>query len=549
MKRTKLSIMMQLIVLIKPMLLIMTLAIVLGVLGFICANFIPILGSILIGDLLQGNNTIQPILILLAIISIARGILRYGEQTCNHYIAFKLLAMIRDKVFTVLRKLAPAKLEGKEKGQLITIITNDIELLEVFYAHTISPICIAIIMSIIMTIFIGGYSVELGIIALIGYISVGVIIPLIVSSKVGKDASEIRQEVGNISSFFLDNIRGVQENIQYKQGYVKLDEIDRMTDEMSLKEKQLKRMSGKTTMWINNTIFGFGFVMFIVSSMMYLKGAVPFEVILVSTVSMISSFGPVVALGNLGHGLSQTLAAGDRVLNLLDEKPVVNDVENEKNIAFANISVNSVSFGYQETPILENINLPIENNKILGIVGKSGSGKSTLLKLLMRFWDVQQGNIEIANEDIRNINTKDLRNHQSYVTQETILFKDTIENNIKVAKLDATNEEVVDACKKAAIHDMIMSLPQGYKTQVGELGDTLSGGEKQRIGVARSFLHDAPFMFLDEPTSNLDSLNEAVLLKSIYEQRENKTIVLVSHRESTMKIVDQLITLDSGRVS
>ncbi|MEG0177543.1 amino acid ABC transporter ATP-binding/permease protein [Anaerorhabdus sp.] len=549
MKKSKINIMIRLIVLVKPMILIMLLAIVLGVLGFLCANFIPILGSIAISDIIMNKNSLMQIIIIIGIIAVARGVLRYGEQTCNHYIAFKLLAILRDKIFTVLRKLAPAKLDGKEKGQLINIITSDIELLEVFYAHTISPICIAVIMSIIMTVFIGSYSFILGVIALTGYIVVGLVIPFIISKKTSDSATMIRKEVAQIGSYFLDNIRGISENIQYNQGDIKLNEINQATEIMSSKEKQLKRMSGMTTMWINNVIFGFGILMFVVSSMLYMEQIVEFKAVLISTVSMISSFGPVVALGNLGHGLSQTLASGERVLSLLDEKPIIEEVINKKNVEFANASLNNVTFKYLDTEILSDYSLNIPKNQIVGIVGKSGAGKSTLLKLLMRFWDVQEGVVSISNDDIRNINTKSLRDNQSYVTQETILFKDTIENNIKIANKNASKEDVVEACKKASIHDFIEGLPQGYKTQVGELGETLSGGERQRIGMARAFLHDAPFILLDEPTSNLDSLNEAVLLKSIYEQKDDKTIVLVSHRESTMKIADSVLAVSNGRIS
>lgn len=549
MKKSKINIMVRLIVLVKPMILIMLLAIVLGVLGFLCANFIPILGSVAVSDIIMNKNSLIQIIIIIGIIAVSRGVLRYGEQTCNHYIAFKLLAILRDKIFTVLRKLAPAKLDGKEKGQLINIITSDIELLEVFYAHTISPICIAVIMSIIMTVFIGSYSFILGVIALTGYIVVGLVIPFIISKKTSDSATMIRKEVAQIGSYFLDNIRGISENIQYNQGDIKLNEINQATEIMSSKEKQLKRMSGMTTMWINNVIFGFGILMFVVSSMLYMEQIVEFKGVLISTVSMISSFGPVVALGNLGHGLSQTLASGERVLSLLDEKPIIEEVINKKNVEFANASLNNVTFKYLDTEILSDYSLNIPKNQIVGIVGKSGAGKSTLLKLLMRFWDVQEGVVSISNDDIRNINTKSLRDNQSYVTQETILFKDTIENNIKIANKNASKEDVVEACKKASIHDFIEGLPQGYKTQVGELGETLSGGERQRIGMARAFLHDAPFILLDEPTSNLDSLNEAVLLKSIYEQKNDKTIVLVSHRESTMKIADRVLVVSNGRIS
>lgn len=291
--------------------------------------------------------------------------------------------------------------------------------------------------------------------------------------------------------------------------------------------------------------FGMLFLMY----HLYQAGNVTFDAMLLATIAMMGSFGPVTALSSLSNNLNQTLASGERVLSLLEEEPMVEESEGEADISFEGASVEDVTFAYDEEVILKDCNINMKQGKVIGICGKSGCGKSTLLKLLMRFWDVNKGNIKISEENVKEIPTKTLRNTQSYVTQETELFHDSIANNIAIGKQGAAREEIIKAAQKASIYDMIMSLPNGYDTEVGELGDTLSGGEKQRIGIARAFLHDSPMLLLDEPTSNLDSLNEGIILKSLKEESKGRTAVLVSHRESTMGIADDVYHMDAGRVS
>ena len=291
------------------------------------------------------------------------------------------------------------------------------------------------------------------------------------------------------------------------------------------------------------------FGMFFLMYHLYQTGNVTFDVMLLATIAMMGSFGPVTALSSLSNNLNQTLASGERVLSLLEEEPMVEESEGEADISFEGASVEDVTFAYDEEVILKDCNINMKQGKVIGICGKSGCGKSTLLKLLMRFWDVNKGNIKISEENVKEIPTKTLRNTQSYVTQETELFHDSIANNVAIGKPGAAREEIIKAAQKASIHDMIMSLPNGYDTEVGELGDTLSGGEKQRIGIARAFLHDSPMLLLDEPTSNLDSLNEGIILKSLKEESKGRTAVLVSHRESTMGIADDVYHMDAGRVS
>lgn len=551
MNRSGIKVMGKLIGLVKPLLHIMILAIFMGVLGFLCSIFITILGGMGLVNILGINTSLslKTIFLVVTIFAVLRGILRYLEQASNHYIAFKILALIRNKVFTSLRKLAPAKLEGKDKGNLISIITSDIELLEVFYAHTISPIIIAFLTSLIMVIFIGKYNIVLGVIALFGYITVGVIIP-IVSYKKGEDVGkDYRNNFGEMNSFFLDSLRGIRESIQYNATKKRLEDINNLTEKLDEKQKKLKDYEGSIKAVTDGTILTFSLLMLFVSIYLNSKNIINFEGVLISTISMMSSFGPVTALSNLANNLFHTLASGNRVLDILEEEPVVYEIINKKDIFFEGLKCENVNFSYDKEEILKDVSLDIPKNKIVGIQGKSGSGKSTLLKLLMRFWDVNGGEIKISNENIKNINTSSLRDMESYVTQSTYLFNDTIKNNIKIAKENATMEEIIEASKKASLHEFIEKLPKGYETNVGELGDSLSGGEKQRIGIARAFLHNGPLILLDEPTSNLDSLNEGIILKSLKEECKDKTVVLVSHRKSTMNITDILYKMKEGRFS
>lgn len=549
-KRSNFAVMKNLIHLVKPLTDYMILAILMGLLGHLCASFITIFGAFGILQVLgMWKGSLGFLFIGVAVFAVLRGILRYAEQSCNHFIAFKLLALIRDEVFQSLRKLTPAKLEGKDKGNLITVITSDIELLEVFYAHTISPTAIAVLYTILLCLFIGQFHVILGILALLAYLAVGVLIPLAVSKAGGDDGMRFRTKSGELGSFVLDSLRGLSEILQYGQGQERMRQMNHRTDELSKEEERMKRTTGRNMAITGMTILISDLLMLFVSSMLYQRGTLGFDGVLISTVALMSSFGPVTTLANLGSTLQNTFAAGNRVLDILEEEPMVKEINGQKEVAFHGAKAEHVTFSYGQETILKDVSADIKENSVVGIIGKSGSGKSTLLKLLMRFWDVQEGSVSISGTGVNQINTSNLRDMESFVTQETCLFHDSVAANLRIAKLDATQEELEVACKKASIHEFIKKLPQGYETQVGELGDTLSGGERQRLGLARAFLHDAPFMLLDEPTSNLDSLNEAVILKSLEEERNGKTVVLVSHRESTMQIADVVYSIERGRMS
>ena len=563
--------MLQLIGLIRPLLHIMLLAIILGTAGYLCAIFLTILAGQTIlrgladgglgmtlpvslsGNLFLGGLSVKGIFILMAVIAVLRGVLHYAEQYCNHFIAFKLLAIIRHKVFAALRKLCPAKLEGRDKGNLISIITTDIELLEVFYAHTISPIAIAVLTSLVMVIFIGGYHPAAGVFALAAYLVVGVVIPLWNGRRGGDSGMQFRTGFGELNSFVLDSLRGLDETIQYQQGAKRAAEMQTRSDGLAGMQKKLSKMEGSQRSVTNLVILLASFGMLFLTLRLYGQGSIGYDGVLTCTIAMMGSFGPVVALSSLSNNLNQTLASGERVLSILEEKPQVEEVpgewKSEGGWTFSGADAEHVTFAYEDETILDDYSLEIPAGKILGIHGASGSGKSTLLKLLMRFWDVNSGTLHVDGEDVRKIPTKHLRDMESYVTQETHLFHDSIANNIAIGKPGATREEIMEAARKASIHDFIMRLPKGYDTEVGELGDTLSGGEKQRIGIARAFLHDSPFLLMDEPTSNLDSLNEGIILKSLRESAEEKTVVLVSHRKSTMNVADVVFEMKEGRIS
>ena len=534
-KRSPFEIVRRLIVLVKPMLPIMLAAIAMGVAGHFCATFITIFGGfglLTAAGLESPVASVGTVFVCILVFALLRGVLRYAEQASNHFIAFKLLALIRDKVFGALRRLTPAKLEGRDRGDLISLITADIEQLEVFYAHTISPVCIAVICVIGMTCFTASYHILPALVLLAGYLLVGVAMPIWSAKRGDKAAREYRQTLADTNSYVLESLRGLRDTLQYQNTNVRAEGITAHSEALGEKQKAMKYREGVTVGATNTLILLTVLAVLGVSVSLYRSGAMTEGGVLICTLAALSSFGPVVALANLGASLTQVFASADRVLDLLDEEPVTADVTDGSDTAFAGAEAKQVSFAYAAEEVLHDLSLTIPEKKIVGITGRSGSGS-----------------IRFGEEDIRRVNTAALRAQESLVTQETELFDDTIENNIKIAKHDATRAEVEAACKKAALDGFIQKLPKGYDTPVGELGGALSGGERQRIGVARAFLHDAPFLLLDEPTSNLDSLNEGVILKAVRDECREKTVLLVSHRKSTMAVADVSFSVESGRLS
>lgn len=552
MRKNGFVVMGHLLKLVTPLAHIMAFTITMGTLGFLAAIFIMVLGAMGLVNLLNFDThlSFSGILTALIILAVARGALRYLEQMSGHYIAFKLLALLRDKVFSSLRRLAFVKLQDKQAGQLVSLVTNDIELLEVFYAHTIAPIMIAFFTSAILLLVFGHLSGWFVIVALAAYLTVGVILPIITTKLAREDGRRYRELVGEMNDFFLDSVRGMKEIQLFGYAQQRLDEIQQRSQKIDTAFERIKDQEAKVRVYTEVAVSAFNIIMLFTGLILFNLDKIDFSAFLIGVILLMSSYGPVIALSNLSSNLLQTLASGERVLSLLAEEPELKDVESAVDLKeVSRIDVENVNFAYGEEQILSDVSLAVKKGEILGIHGRSGSGKSTLLKLLMRFYDPKSGSIKINGETLPNINTRSLRDNMAYITQQTYIFNETIEENIRLARRDATLEEIMEAAKKASIHDFILSLPQGYQTKMTELGGNLSDGEKQRIGIARAFLHNAPIILLDEPTSNLDSLNEAMILKSLLNVKAEKLIILVSHRQSTMAICDQVIGIENGRMS
>mgnify|MGYP000572470209 FL=1 len=552
MRKNGFVVMGHLLKLVTPLAHIMAFTITMGTLGFLAAIFIMVLGAMGLVNLLNFDThlSFSGILTALIVLAVARGALRYLEQMSGHYIAFKLLALLRDKVFSSLRRLAFVKLQDKQAGQLVSLVTNDIELLEVFYAHTIAPIMIAFFTSAILLLVFGHLSGWFVVVALAAYLTVGVILPIITTKLAREDGRRYRELVGEMNDFFLDSVRGMKEIQLFGYAKQRLDEIQQRSQKIDTAFERIKDQEAKVRVYTEVAVSAFNIIMLFTGLILFSLDKIDFSAFLIGVILLMSSYGPVIALSNLSSNLLQTLASGERVLSLLAEEPELKDVESAVDLKdVSRIDVENVSFAYGEEQILSDVSLSVKKGEILGIHGRSGSGKSTLLKLLMRFYDPKSGSIKINGETLPNINTRSLRDNMAYITQQTYIFNETIEENIRLARRDATLDEIMEAAKKASIHDFILSLPEGYQTKMTELGGNLSDGEKQRIGIARAFLHNAPIILLDEPTSNLDSLNEAMILKSLLNVKAEKLIILVSHRQSTMAICDQVIGIENGRMS
>ncbi len=542
----------RLILLLGSLAYIMLLAVLNGSLGFLCAMGMTLFGAVGVAKALGEAITLSYgwIIVLAIGCGLLRGILRFLEQYSNHYIAFRLLAVLRDKIFGALRLLCPAKLESKQKGAIIAMITSDIETLEVFYAHTISPVCIAILVSSLVLLFVGIVSSwYLALVGLLGFVIIGIVVPLLSSSRLKDSGVRYREEFALFNGYFLDSIKGIRDIVLHNAGAARQAEVNLRSDRLLAESKRMKRdisrAGAAVEMWVSLCILA----ALSVGILLVVNGQLSGGRMVIGLAAVFGSFGPVIAISALPGNLTQTFAAGNRVLELLAEKPAVTPVENGENITYDRLDVTNLSFSYEEeAQTLREVCMQAKKGEIIGIVGPSGCGKSTLLKLLLRFWQKDGGEISYNGVDIDRVNTGSLLDNVTMVSQTTYLFDETIEENLRIAKPDAAQEELEAACKRASIHDFILSLSEGYQTPVGTLGDNLSAGERQRIGLARALLRGSGLILLDEPTSNVDSINEGIILKALQEQKGQKCIILVSHRESTMAIADRIYHFEGGRL-
>ena len=551
-RRSGARIMASLILLLGSLAYIMMLAVINGSLGFICAMGVTLFGAIGIAKALGETIALSYALIIALAVGcgVMRGVLRYFEQYSNHYIAFRLLAVLRDKIFGALRVLCPAKLESKQKGSIIAMITSDIETLEVFYAHTISPICIAVLVSLCVFLFVGFVSSwYIALIALLGFVCVGVIVPMISSGRLKESGVRYRAEFSSFNAYFLDSIKGIKDIVLNNAGKERSGEVNRRSDTLLGETKKMKHDTTRAAAATELTVSLFIIATLALGILLVVNDKLSVGRMIIGVVAVFGSFGPVIAISALPGNLTQTFASGDRVLDLLSEEPAVRPVENGERIEYNDLSVKDLNFSYDgENEVLRDICMNAKRGEIIGIVGESGCGKSTFLKLLLRFRQKSGGEIAYNGIDIDRIDGDSLLDNVTMVSQVTYLFDETVEDNLRIAKPDATDEELIAACRMASVHDFIMTLPDGYKTRVGALGDNLSAGEKQRIGLARAFLRGSELILLDEPTSNVDSINEGIILKALREQKSKKSIILVSHRESTMAIADRIYRVKDGRM-
>ncbi|EMQ4904767.1 ABC transporter ATP-binding protein [Listeria monocytogenes] len=528
---------------VKPLRGKMILAILLGIISNLSVILISLIGAygILAVILAQPLNPYKWLFVMVGC-GVLRGVARYLEQYLNHDIAFRLLAIIRERIFSTLRKLGPARLSGKKSGDLITAITSDVEALEVFFAHTISPVFIALGTTIATVGFLGMYDTGLALILLLGQILVGVVLPMISYKRNKKIGTAYQTEFVGLNQAVMENIASLQDIFQFKLGEARLANLTDRGEKLNKQYQKRLRQGSELQILGEWVLIGTATLILVLGSFWQL----PLETILIGTVLSLSSFGSVLALNALGTALLSTFASGKRLYALTEEKPVVTFNGPLELTDFESAELNKVCFSHDgKQAILNGLSLDLPKGKWLGIGGESGSGKSTLVKLLMRYWD-PDGEVNLNNQPLPKITESSLHQIEGVMEQSTFLFEDTIGNNIRLGKKAATLDEVKKAARKAAIDKWIETLPEGYDTKIGGQARNLSDGERQRIGLARLFLHDAPLLLLDEPTSNLDYINEQAILNTLRSEIQDKTVLVISHRKTTLDLAEEQWLLENG---
>lgn len=551
----------------KPLAGLMVAASTAGTIGHLAATFLPVFG-IIAGFALAGNPvwgmSAAGAITAMIVCAVLRGLTRYVEQYLNHNVAFHLLALFRSKAFAALRRLAPAKLAGKGKGDLIAMLTTDVELLEIFFAHTISPVAIAVTTTIVYVIVAATLSPWMALALIVSHLIIGIIVPRFFATGVRNLGPAIRGAAGELDNVMLDDMRGLDEIIRFGRGEDRAQAIEDRTRALWRDHAKLSRVNGRFA--------GVGglLVALLTSAAagiaINLAGVNLYDIpALVAAFALLaSSFGPTLALAALPANLTQTFASARRLFGLMDEAPAVVET-GTANSDYEGMRLDRVTFAYPgegSEAILADFSLDVPQHGILGIQGPSGRGKSTMLKLLMRYWDPQRGQVTLSGTPLPQIDVHARRRIQAMMSQETHLFDGTIRENLLIALPESEirnggaagvlDARLREALAKASVLDLIDSLPDGLDTQVGELGDRLSEGERQRIGLARVFLRNADLVLFDEPTSRLDALNEAIILRSIHELSKSEqnadkgqdvAVVLVSHRESAMRVADAVLNL------
>lgn len=525
----------------------MTLAILLGILSNLAVVAIPVISTLTLLRVIAGDAVnLALILALLIGCGVVRGITRYLEQYQNHDIAFSLLAHIREEIFLALRRIGPARLTGKNSGELITSISTDVEALEVFFAHTISPVFIALGTTLVTFVFLASFDFALACILLAGQLLIGGIIPFISYRKNLQIGDDYKKAFVQVSQTIMENANSLKDIAQFHLEKKRLEKLTMDSNKLNQENRRRIFQGNSLQLFSELVVIGTTLCVFFYGN----SRGLAIETIVLSVVLSLSSFGPVLALGNLGNALLTTFSSGRRLYQLVHEEPYVTFEGNSPAVESVDtLAATSLSFHYPNTEkkVLGDISFELQQGHSIGISGESGSGKSTLLKLLMRYWDPDKGTITINDLPLSSLKEDALHHLEGVMEQSTFLFEDTIANNISLKRGSVSQENIEEAAKAAAIHDWILSLPEGYETQLSKLSRGISDGERQRIGLARLLVYDAPLVLMDEPTSNLDYVNEQAILAAFKEKLQDKTMVLVSHRSSTLKIAEKQLHLEKGQ--
>lgn len=528
---------------VKPLSLKMSGAVLLGIISNLSVIGITFLGLKEMFAILSGDTTsVMKTFWLLILCGVIRGVARYMEQYLNHDIAFSLLANVRSSIFKVLRKLGPAKLSGKNSGDMITAITTDVEALEVFFAHTISPVFIAIGTSLVLVSYLLTNHLYLGLILLLGHLFVGVFVPVISYKQHEKTGSVYQETFVSLNQQVIENVDSIRDINQFSLEEEKLASLHEAGKKLNQEYQNKLKQSSKIQILSEFGVIGTTILMILVGTQLDLSVSQQ----VTTSIITLSSFGSVLALSGLGNALLSTFASGKRLFALVNEEPniVFNSNKQQNENEFNDLVIENLSFSYDEKQILDNLNINLEKGVTLGIGGESGKGKSTLLKLLMRYFDPNQGRILFDKTNLKDYSETELHSLESVMEQKTFIFADTIKNNLSLKNEKISQEDIEKAAEAASLSEWIESLPDKYETKIGSQNRGVSDGEKQRIGLARVFLHDAPLLLLDEPTSSLDYLNEQKILHTIKHISEGKTTIVVSHRESTLNIADKVMIIE-----
>ncbi len=536
--------------LIKGKRYLIVLAVLVGTLGFLSAMGITFFAGLTILKLLGIDISLSFywLIALILICGFLRGFLRYAEQYLNHYMAFTLLALVRNNLFSSLRKQGNKVLDDKNKGELLSILQSDTESLEVFYAHTITPFFIAILTEAIVLVLLGvliHYSFSL--LALVMYLLIGVLTPILFYLSNRKLGVQYRKALADSENNYLNACYGIKEILFFQK---ENEQAKILNDSTKSINSINKKLNDKTIIFssITNVLILLGDLLIILlGGYLFKNGIISSYYIILGYMILATSFGPVVALSNLPANLTMSFASAKRILPLMYEEPKIK--EGEDDFEFNSLDVKDVSFSYDDKKeVLKHISFSLNKGEIVGIEGKSGCGKSTLFKLLLHFEEVNNGTVEYNGKDISNYSRESLSKNVVLFSQSTYLFKNTIRYNLKIAKQDASDEELFEALKKAGLEEKIRTLKDGLDTQINDLADNLSSGEKQRLGLARVFLADCPLILLDEATSNVDAYNEAYILSQLKKEKGNKAILLISHRSSSLSICDKVYHLKDGEL-